>query len=50
MRKLVLMMFLAALVLAALGGWRAGACEVANIEFQDDLRDLAATPRSSWTR
>jgi|SRR5579864_43338 len=29
-------------VLTALAGWRIGACELANMNFQDDLHDLAS--------
>jgi putative aminopeptidase FrvX len=33
---------LAFLVALALGGWRIGACELANMQLQEDMQDLAA--------
>lgn len=40
--KLKLIFGLAVLALAIFSGWQIGACELANFELHDDLRDLAA--------
>lgn len=42
MRKINIIVVLAVLVFVALGGWQVGSCEVANLEFQEDLHDLAS--------
>jgi hypothetical protein len=42
MKKTGIILGIAILALAGALGWQIGACELANIEFQDDLRDLAA--------
>jgi hypothetical protein len=42
MRRLKVILGIAVLAFAALGGWRVGTCEVANLEFQQDLQDLAS--------
>ena len=45
MKRVKLILLLAVLGFAILGGWRVGSSEVANLEFQSDLQDLAS-PRS----
>jgi hypothetical protein len=42
MGKVKLILGAAVLALAAFSGWQIGACELANFELHDDLRDLAA--------
>jgi hypothetical protein len=42
MRRIAIILGIAVLVLATLAGWRIGACELANMNFQDDLHDLAS--------
>lgn len=42
MRKIKIIVGLAFLVLALIAGWQIAACELANLELQSDLRDLAA--------
>ena len=42
MRKPIIIAGLAALVLAAIAVWQIGSCELANIELQDDMRDIAS--------
>jgi hypothetical protein len=42
MRKITLILGLAVLVLTVLAGWQIGACELANMNFQEDLHDLAS--------
>ena len=42
LRKLSLIVLTGLLAVAALGGWKAGTSQVENMEFQDDLHDLAA--------
>jgi hypothetical protein len=42
MRKVTIIVGLAALVAVVIGGWQVGSCELANIELQDDMRDIAA--------
>jgi hypothetical protein len=42
MGKAKLILGLAILGLAAVAGWQIGSCELANIELQADLRDIAA--------
>ncbi len=41
LRKLSLIVLTALLAVAALGGWKAGLSQVENMQFQDDLHDLA---------
>jgi len=41
MRKLGILVLVAVLAFAVLGGWQFGTSEVANMEFQDDLHDLS---------
>lgn len=41
MKRLRMILILAVLMFAILGGWRVGSTEVANLEFQEDLRDIA---------
>ncbi len=48
MRRLFTIVAVAVFVFALLGGWRAGASEVANMELQQDMHDLALAPRSNW--
>ena len=38
------MFVIAILVLALTCAWQVGACELANIEFKDDLQDIASQP------
>ncbi len=42
MRKAKIFLGLAALGLALIAGWQIASCELANLEFQSDLRDAAA--------
>lgn len=42
MKRIKSMMVIAALALAALAGWQAGSSEVANMELQEDMHDLAS--------
>jgi hypothetical protein len=42
MGKAKVILGVAVLVLAVVAGWQIGSCEVANLELQSDLRDLAA--------
>jgi hypothetical protein len=42
MGKAKVILGLAVLALPVIAGWRIGSCEVANLELQSDLRDLAA--------
>jgi hypothetical protein len=42
MRKITIILGLAVLVLTVLAGWQIGACELANMNFQEDLHDLAS--------
>lgn len=46
MKRIKQIVVLVVLALAAFAGWRVGSCEVANLEFQEDLHDLAS--RSSF--
>ncbi len=41
MRNVKIVLGLAVLVLVVTLGWQVGKCEVANIELQDDRRDMA---------
>ncbi len=41
MRRIKMVVVTAIFVLAMVGGWRVGADEVANLELQEDLHDLA---------
>ena len=41
LKKLKVIVVLAVLVGTALGGWRIAKCEVANLQFQEDMHDLA---------
>lgn len=41
-------LLVAVLALAAVLGWQAGNDEIANMEFQGDLHDLAVIPTSNW--
>ena len=45
MKRIKVIVVVTVLAFAAMGGWRVGTCEVANLEFQQDLQDLAS-PRS----
>jgi hypothetical protein len=42
MGKVKLILGLALLGLAAVAGWQIGSCELANLELQTDMRDIAA--------
>lgn len=42
MKRLKTIFVLAVLVFAILGGWRVGSSEVSNLQFQEDLHDLAS--------
>lgn len=42
MRKAKIILGLVVLGLALIAGWQIGSCELANLEFQSDLRDIAA--------
>ena len=42
MRKAKIILGLAVLGLALIAGWQIASCELANLEFQSDLRDIAA--------
>jgi hypothetical protein len=42
MRKVKLILGLAVLALAVISGWQIASCELANLEFHEELRDLAA--------
>jgi hypothetical protein len=42
MRKVKMFLGLAVLGIALIAGWQIASCEVANLEFQSDLRDVAA--------
>ena len=42
MKRLKTILALAVIGFAILGGWRVGSSEVANLEFQEDLHDLAS--------
>jgi hypothetical protein len=42
MRRITIILGTAALILAVLPGWQIGACELANMNLQEDLRDLAS--------
>jgi hypothetical protein len=42
MPKMKFIVVAAALAIMFVGGWRIGACEVTNLEFQEDLHDIAA--------
>ena len=42
MRKVKIFLGLAVLGLVLIAGWQIASCEVANLEFQSDLRDVAA--------
>ena len=42
MRKAKIILGLAVLGLVLIAGWQIASCELANLEFQSDLRDVAA--------
>jgi len=42
MRNLTITLGVAALLLVLVTGWQVGACELANVEFQDDMQDIAS--------
>jgi len=42
MRKIILILGLAVLVVAGIAGWQIASCELANFELHDDMRYLAA--------
>ena len=42
MGRVKLILGLAVLILLIIAGWQIGSCELANLEFNGDLRDLAA--------
>lgn len=42
MRRIKIIVVIAVLVLAVVAGWQIGSCELANIQLQEDLRDLAS--------
>jgi len=44
--KVKVIVVLALLALLASTGWQIGACEIANLELQDDLKDIASL--NSW--
>jgi len=52
MRKLGVILGSAVLLLAVIVGWRVGSCELANIELQDDMKDLASQlgARAGYTK
>jgi hypothetical protein len=41
-RRIAIVLVIAVLVVATSLGWQVGAAEVANLSFQEDIRDLAA--------
>jgi hypothetical protein len=42
MRKILMIAGLAVLIVAAIAAWQIGSCYLANVELQDDMRDIAA--------
>ena len=42
MKRIKTLLVIAVLAFAILGGWKAGSCELANIELQEDMLDLAS--------
>jgi hypothetical protein len=42
MKKIKIVVALAALYVLVSAGWQIGACELANIELKDDMRDMAS--------
>lgn len=42
MRKLAIILGLAVLGVAFFAGWQIGACELANVELQDEMQDIAS--------
>lgn len=42
MRRLKIIVFTALIAFSAMAGWQAGYCYFANLQFQDDLHDIAA--------
>jgi hypothetical protein len=42
MKKIKIILGLAALYVLVSAGWQIGACEIANIELKDDMRDIAS--------
>ena len=42
MRRIKIIVVVAALAFTIVGGWRIGAVELANLELQEDMHDLAA--------
>lgn len=49
MKRIKNMVMAAALVLGVVAGWQAGSSELANMELQEDLRDLAS-PVGAYTK
>lgn len=41
MKRIKNLLLIAVLAFAVLGGWRAGSCELADLELQEDMLDLA---------
>ncbi len=41
MKRIKTLLIISVLALAALAGWKVGACELANVELQEDMLDLA---------
>jgi len=42
MKKIKIVLALAALYVLVSAGWQVGACELANIELKDDMRDMVS--------
>ena len=42
MKRIKTLLLIAIFAFAILGGWKAGSCELANIELQEDMLDLAS--------
>lgn len=42
MRRINIIVVLAVLAFAAVAGWQVGSCELANLQLQEDLHDLAS--------
>jgi hypothetical protein len=42
MRRIKIILGVAVLILAVLASWQIGACELANMNLQEDLRDMAS--------
>ena len=42
MRRLAIILGLAVAVIVLMSGWQIAACEIANVELQDDMQDIAS--------